>query len=373
MERLNYLANIRLPTDKAHGVQIMKACESFADLNVEVQLLVSDRYTSIDQDPFEYYQVKNSFIIKRIGVLDTVKFGRAGFLFETIIFSLRSLVFVNSRPGLIYSRDEKVLFVIALFSNKKFIWESHDGLWNFAARFVAKRSTGIVAVSEGLKSFYINNGVPSEKILAVSNGIDLEKFADASPKEVSRKKLGIALNDKVAMYIGRLDGWKGVGTLLKASTLLPEDIRVILIGGEAKLIDELTITYPRVTFMGFRPYSELPDNQTAADVLIVPNTGKDPISVNFTSPLKLLAHMASGVPIIASDLPSIREIAGSDAVRYVPADDPDALASSIIEIFKDEDTRRFLAAKAKEKILKLTWNNRAKSILFHIRRLSSIL
>ena len=51
--KITYLANIRLPTEKAHGIQITKMCESFASLGHEVTLVVPDRVSAITTDPFE--------------------------------------------------------------------------------------------------------------------------------------------------------------------------------------------------------------------------------------------------------------------------------------------------------------------------------
>lgn len=49
--KLIYLANIRIPTEKAHGYQIMKMCEQFADKGVNVQLVVTKRKNNLREDP----------------------------------------------------------------------------------------------------------------------------------------------------------------------------------------------------------------------------------------------------------------------------------------------------------------------------------
>jgi len=114
--------------------------------------------------------------------------------------------------------------------------------------------------------------------------------------------------------------------------------------------------------LGFRPYTELANNQAAADVLVVPNTGKDPISARFTSPLKLIAHMASVRPIVASDLPSIREIVGDDAALLVSADDSQALAGGIRKVLADDSLGSKLAERALERVGHYTWDSRAESM-----------
>ena len=59
--KILYLAQIRLPTEKAHGIQIMKTCEAFAEQGAEVVLVVPSHRGDIRQDPFEYYRVKRNF------------------------------------------------------------------------------------------------------------------------------------------------------------------------------------------------------------------------------------------------------------------------------------------------------------------------
>src|SRR4030042_1972794 len=88
--KLIYITNARIPTEKAHGLQIMKMCEAFAAFKIKnqklkikdtiqnsklsddsgVQLIIPRRINSIKQDPFEYYDVKKVFKVKRISCLD---------------------------------------------------------------------------------------------------------------------------------------------------------------------------------------------------------------------------------------------------------------------------------------------------------------
>ena len=88
--KLVYITNARIPTEKAHGVQIMKACEAFADAGAEVRLLVSDRTTPIAKDPFDFYGVRRNFTITRIKSFDAFRFesylGRLSFWLNSISF-----------------------------------------------------------------------------------------------------------------------------------------------------------------------------------------------------------------------------------------------------------------------------------------------
>ena len=106
----------------------------------------------------------------------------------------------------------------------------------------------------------------------------------------------------------------------------------------------------------------------SADVLVLPNSAKPKISSHYTSPLKLFQYMASGVPIIASDLPSIREILTDDTAFWFPPDDERALARQIEYVLSHPDEARSKAARAREEVKKYTWDARASAILEYIQK-----
>ena len=361
--KLVYLSNARMPTEKAHGLQIMKTCEALARAGHEVELVIPRRRNHLTADPFEYYGIRSRFPIMTLSTVDLIRFGRIGFLIQELSFALSAIFALQNDSRPVYSRDEDLLWIMSFFRRRTVIWESHVGAWNRAARSVASTAKAIVVISQGLKDFYIEQGIPRDKITVIPSAIDLDDFAHPESKDASRRRLGLPVDAKIALYIGRLDGWKGSGTFLEASEHVDASIRFAVIGGSSAEIAPFASRYPLVAFLGSRPYTELPDNQSAADVLVVPNTGKDLISVRFTSPLKVVAHMASGRPIVASDLPSIRELLADDAALLVPPDDPEAFARAIEKVIADPVLAGKLAARAQEKVALHTWQMRADAIV----------
>ena len=359
-KKLVYIANVRMPTEKAHGIQIMKTCEAFVRSGVDVELLVPDRSTPIRDSPHEYYGVKTSFVITRLPVWDTVGwFGAFGFLLESFLFTRAVRRYLRGKSyDVLYGRDEHVLARV----HGKRVWESHTGSWNASARKVSAEALAIVTITQGLKDLYIANGVPAQKICIAADGIDLDDFAHPESQDDARKRLGLPDDKKIAVYIGRLDGWKGSDTLLEASKRLPPDFLVAIIGGEPQQVEELSKEHLNVKFLGYRPYRELSDNQAAADVLVLPNTGKDKISARFTSPLKLFTYMASGRPIVASDLPSIREVLDERGAFFFKPDDSNDLARAVREALEDPAAQQ-KAVRAREFVASYTWFARAQKIL----------
>lgn len=359
-----YVANARIPTEKAHGAQIMKMCEAFARLGHDVMLVIPWRFNPIKEDPFEYYGVERLFTIKKLPSIDLVDFGKIGFLIQT--FSFAKFAFLYSlfvKTDMVFSRDEIPLFYLSLIK-KNVIYEAHTGTNNFITRFLLrKKNIYIVAISQGLKEYLQKIGCKKE-ILVAHDGVDVKQFDVRISKEEVRKSLGIPLEKKIVMYIGRLGMWKGVETLLEASKLLTPDlnIQIVVIGGYEREIEPLQEQYPNVLFLGSRPYKDLAFNQQAADVLVLPNTGKDIISEKFTSPLKLFSYMASGTPIIASDLPSIREVLSEENAFLVVPDNPKKLFDEILNTLKSNNAQN-RAHNAKKDVNHYDWSNRAKLIL----------
>lgn len=362
---IDYVANVRIPTEKAHGAQILKTCEAFAHVGVDVRLCVSARKSAITSDPFEYYGIQKKFPLLRAWSLNTVSWGSWGFRLQSLTFALGASTYIR-QGSIVYGRDEMVLWAIRLFRKNPMLWESHTGSWNFFARRVVRSATSIVVISQGLKDFYVTRGVDVRKIIVAHDGVDLSSFEHVSSQVEARKQLGLPIDKKIVMYIGRLDGWKGVGTLLEASESFGNDMQLVVIGGESKQVELVQKKYPRVLFLGYIPYSAVANNQAAADVLVLPNTARDTTSRYYTSPLKLFTYMASGKPIVISDLPSIREVVTDREVFFVEPDNAHALAEGVLQALTAPDA--FVrAAAARAKVVEYTWDTRVRRILAYIR------
>jgi len=361
--KILYLANARLPTDNAHGVQIVKTCEALAKAGAHVTLLRPWRINPHKGDIYEYYRVEHNFSIVTLPSADTLWLGRIGFWFQNVTFGLTALLYLLAHSfDIVYSRDELPLFFASLVSRKTY-WESHTGRHNALVARLLGRVSGLVVITQGLKDLYAGKGVPAQKILVAPDAVSLEDFAVTETKEEARLRLGLPQDKKIALYVGKLDGWKGVETLCAASMYLPDDIRIAVIGGEPEEIAKLKKDAPRVTFLGWRPYRELPDNQAAADVLVLPNSGKSEVSARFTSPLKLFTYLAAGKPIVASDLPSIREVLDEHSAFFFAPDDAEDCARVIREALGNEAVATEKVRIAREYALRYTWKARGKRIL----------
>ena len=364
--KLYYIVNSRIPTEKARGIQVMKMCESFAKLGVEVELVVPGRFNKIKDDPFIYYNILENFKIKRVLTFDLVKFGRVGFLIQNFTFAL-SVFFYSFRrnDAIFYVRDEFSAFFLNLISKKVF-WEAHEGRFNFVIKFILKETAGIVTISDNLKKFFIKVGGNEKKIIVAPDGVDLRQFLISQKKEDCRTKLGLPQNKKIILYTGHLYSWKGADVLAKSAGLLSDEYLILFVGGSEKDVERYREEYLKsnnIKFTGWKSYDLMPYYMKAADLLILPNSGKEDISRLYTSPMKLFEYMASGNPIIASDLPSIREVLDENNAYLVKSDNPDELAKAIMFLMENKEVGNRLSKQASADVKNYSWENRVNLIL----------
>jgi len=324
--RIFYLAFIRLPTEKAHGVQIMKTCEAFADEGAQVELVIPGRRTKIQESPFDYYKVKENFKITTLKTPDWVQWGSLGFALSALWFA----ELVKWRRGFwkadfIYSRDAFVLLQHILL-RRKLVYEAHTKP-TIISKFVARRAYKLIVISEGLKEAYASSGIPEEKIIVAHDAVDPVPFQKHYDKEESRTWLGIPPNKKIALYVGRIDAAKGADVFAAASEFVPEGWQCVLIG-DGPIKAALEKQHPRALFLPETPYAELAKVLAAADVLVIPNSAKDENAARYTSPLKAFAYLASEKPIIASAVPALQEILKQNVVFFEP-DNSSALARAL--------------------------------------------
>lgn len=362
--KIAYLANIRFPSERAHSAQIAHMCQSFTENGLEVDLIVSLRSKEGKAGIEERYGFKPNFNFFRIQHVMFSRKIKMVYYLSNIFFALNYLLrFRRYSHDVIFSRDEFLLFILLPFvSNKKIIWESHDIRLNIFARYLIKRNVFHVVTSRGLFDDYKDFGGNDSNLLLAHNSVDESFYAKLETKEEARKRLGIGLEQRVVMYIGGLDAWKGVEEFMEASRLCHEAAFVI-IGGNESIIKDLSRKYPQVKFLGPRPYYELKDNQQAADVLVVPNTAKNEFSEKYTSPLKMFSYMTSGIPIVASNIASIRSIPGSELVSLSPPDSAEAMSAAIKDVLKNYGERKRKAHELRRFSKMYTWSHRAKKII----------
>jgi D-inositol-3-phosphate glycosyltransferase len=191
------------------------------------------------------------------------------------------------------------------------------------------------------------------KIQVIPCGIDTQHFGSTF-RTAARVKLGIPVEAKVIVYVGRFEPSKGIETLVRACSQLPKVFRLYLIGGSREekndsqeqqrirgLVKELGLE--KVAFFTGRiPRQQLPTYYAAANVCVVPSY-YEPFS------LAAIEAMAAGTPVIASNVGGLRYTVMHDKTGLlVPPRNPNILAEAIGQVLTNPLRWQFAGYDAKK-------------------------
>lgn len=375
--KMYYIANSRIPTEKAHGLTIVKSCESFARAGATVELILPRRRTQFEDDVFKTYGVENIFTVRYVPTLDLLRLSGSrwafwGSYFTFYISTFLYVLFKSKKDSIIYTRDAPLL-TLSMLGMSVFL-ECHHV---FAKRklyfWLAGKAAGIVTISAALKQTFVSAGFAEENILVSPSGVDLRIFLIDTPQTEARKKLALQRDAHILLYTGNfttMGADKGISDMLHALKKLP-DVFFIAIGGSekdrtryGKEAEEAGVA-SQVELNGFAPQTTLALYQRAADVLVMPFPDTPHYRGNM-SPVKMFEYMASGRPIVASDLPTIREVLSDTNSIIIPPGDRGALAHAVQVLLADPQRGQRLAEQAQGDVRAYSWDERAKKVLSFI-------
>lgn len=365
--KLVYIANIRLPTEKAHGIQIMKMCEAFAGRGIEVELLVPKRWNDLQGDPFEFYKIRKVFRLTRVPCLDFVNFDVAGigFAVSTLTFLIAAKFYLFFRPyDILYTREKlSGLFFRNTVLELHSLPERMSGIY----KFLLHRISRVIVLTSFTKAHLAEAGFIQERISVMPDAVDIDEFNPDISKEAARMKLGLPAGKKIILYTGSflLYKWKGGDLLPAAAEFLSDDYLFLLVGGHPWEIEKFnkSLKLKNTLLIPYVRHETIPYYLKAADILVLPNRSGNKASEMYTSPLKLFEYMASGRPIIASNIASLREILTGDDAVFFNSDDARDLARAISSLAGDKKMQEQLSRHAYSKVSQYTWDKRADKII----------
>ena len=381
--RILSLADIRFPLPRANGIQTMETAWHLAERGHAVTLFVRADTERPARDPFPFYDLEPiaALTIRRARVVGPPAARRAQYLVGALaqarlggfdvaftrdlgVASALLRLPASQRPPVVYeshgyapvfaeSLGERVTGAAAATAGKVARLEAREArVWRRADGYV---STTSVLAGELTSRF------GSRSILAViPNGVRIPSARTLPAAPPSAPPL--------VAYAGHLYPWKGVDVVLRALVELA-GVSGLILGGLAsdpdlgrarELAASLGLSH-RLTFTGLLPAGEVAARLADASVLVLPTM--DTPSARYTSPLKMFEYMSIGRPIVASDLPSIREVL-TDGVnaRLAPAGDAGALAAAIRGLLDDGATGARLASQAFDDVRAYSWTRRAERL-----------
>ena len=187
--KLLYIANIRLPTEKAHGIQIMEMCAAFADQGLSVELITPLRLNFMKEDPFVYHDIRRVFLIRKLPSFNPLRIPFVGYWIGVVTFALSvSVCALFQRNAVFYTRDEFIALCLRL-CGKKIAWEGHTGQCNSIVRMIIRLGVPLVFITTALKDLHLSFGADAQNILVAPDGADIARFNIPITQAEARKEL----------------------------------------------------------------------------------------------------------------------------------------------------------------------------------------
>ncbi|MCX7591404.1 MAG: glycosyltransferase [Kiritimatiellae bacterium] len=248
-----------------------------------------------------------------------------------------------------------------------------------------ERARGIICNCQSMADQLESFGLPRSKLHVVPNGVDTSRFCYRSREEASellKKEVEATgynaarmaaefvrrpVRRKIILFVGNLVSIKGPDVLLEACSRISRDhvMHVLIIGTGPmqkqlrRQLWKLNIAHV-VLFLGERPYKEIPFWMNVADVLAVPSRSEG-------MPNVVLEALASGLPVVATDVGGCREfLSGEAPCRIIPSGNPVALAEALNAVLAESVDRKALAERQAKH---LSWRASAEKLLELISKL----
>jgi len=195
-------------------------------------------------------------------------------------------------------------------------------------------ASAVISVSAPMAAEARELGVRPDRLHVIPNGVDTEMFRPRE-KPAARKQLSLPESGRLLVTVAHLGARKGHYETIGALPRLPQDVRLVLVGGDRgtgrderailELTDRLGVT-DRVILAGTQPYERIPLYFSAADASVL-------ASYREGCPNVVLESLACGTPVVATGVGAVPELLSTpDNGRIVPPRDVDALAEAIQEV-----------------------------------------
>ena len=228
-------------------------------------------------------------------------------------------------------------------------------------------SDAVTCPSNVTREYIASLGLSRKLVTVIPNGVSPSDFPP-SPLLAREGRVPVLL------YIGTLADWQGLEVVLKAlpKILESQSVRLQIVGrGRSrqrkfleKQIHKLGIE-AHVTIQPAVPHHEVPALIAESDICIAPLGLNDRNVTQGACPIKVLEYMASSRPLIASNMPIVRELVREDvdALLFSP-NDPEDLARQVLTLLNDFELSKQLSDSATERALsKFTWHESQKKLL----------
>ncbi|MBD2663965.1 hypothetical protein B6N60_05036 [Richelia sinica FACHB-800] len=229
-----------------------------------------------------------------------------------------------------------------------------------------------ITQSEPIRQSLIEKGIPPEKVVWLHNGFN-QSFLNRQPQAADKWRQELLTNGRkhLVVYSGALYPFKGIDVLIDAAKELPE-IQFAITGGTDSQVQNYQQQardkhVENVKFLGWiLPRDRLVSLFQASDILAHPHcSGK---SADFTNPVKFFQYMASGTPIVATEILPLMEFKKSPLIAsWCEPDNSHKLAETIRHTLEKYPRKIEGYVKTIDFAQQFSWENRITKILSYVR------
>jgi glycosyltransferase involved in cell wall biosynthesis len=387
---LVYVTNVRLPTEKANGLQVMRMCASFQRAGLDVELWHPRRKQyapDLDVSPFDYYGIERGFTIKTLPNVDVERVRRHlppnRFAMSLTVLHDTGWAYAAARRArrdrdpIYYTRQPVVAWFLAR-AGLTTVLEVHQIPVGVTRRYLEgvlrlPSLVLVVGLTRALCERLVGMGAPEERTVHAPDAVELDLFEGLAGRDECRRLHGLPLERPIVGYIGRfvtMQLEKGVPVLVEAVASLRDGPRPMLlaVGGPVEAAaryreqaGQLGLGEDDLRLVDRVPPSEVPSWIRACDVVTIPWEFTT-FSAYYTSPMKLFEYMAAEVPIVASDLPALRDVLSDESALLVEPGSAASLAAGIEKTLADPEAAHARAAAARATVDEHTWDRRARGL-----------
>jgi teichuronic acid biosynthesis glycosyltransferase TuaC len=199
-----------------------------------------------------------------------------------------------------------------------------------------KGAAAVISVSSRMAHEALALGADKSRLHVISNGVNLDHFRPRD-RRACREQLGLPVAGRLLITVAHLGHRKGHYEMIRALPGLPEDVKLVIVGGEAqggtaeglrKIASSCGVS-ERLIMPGSQPYDRIPLYFSAADASVL-------ASYREGCPNAVLESLACGIPVIATDVGAVPDILPvPTAGRIVPAEQVDLLRDAVAEVLAD--------------------------------------
>jgi glycosyltransferase involved in cell wall biosynthesis len=379
MPRVLYTAFDIVPSPKGASTHILHNIRGLVNSQFDVRLLTPNDGLLPSDDLIEgAYVTRISQDLSQSFLARAAHFGKAVLAHLTLNPNYDVVHYRNIWDGLSVVQNKKRFGYKTLFEVNGLpsieLKYHYPGIENNLLTKIKEQELAVLHISDAVtcpsnvtREYIASLGLSRKLVTVIPNGVSPSDFPP-SPLLAREGRVPVLL------YIGTLADWQGLEVVIKAlpKILESQSVRLQIVGrGRSrqrkfleKQIHKLGIE-AHVTIQPAVPHHEVPALIAESDICIAPLGLNDRNVTQGACPIKVLEYMASSRPLIASNMPIVRELVREDvdALLFSP-NDPDDLARQVVTLLNDFELSKQLSDSATERALsKFTWHESQKKLL----------